>query len=47
MVILMIGGTQAAVIHHVGVAVVLMSGVVNKKQCNYCLNKFYLDMLVQ
>ena len=37
----MIGGTLTAVIHDVGVAVVLMSAVVNKKPCNYCLDKFY------
>ena len=38
----MIGGTLTVVIHDVGVAVVLMSEVVNKMPCNYCLNKFYL-----
>ena len=35
----MAGGTTT-VIHNVGVVVVLMLEVVNKRPCNYCLNKF-------
>ena len=41
MVIQMIGETLTAVVHNIGVAVVLMSKVVNKKPRNYSLNKFY------
>ena len=41
MVIEMIGSTQTAVLHNVGVAVVLMSKVVNKRLRNYCPNTFY------
>ena len=33
----MIGGTLAAGIHYVGVAIVLKSEVVNKSLHNYCL----------
>ena len=41
MVIQMIGGTLTAVIYDVGVAVVLVSEVINKRPCNKCLNEFY------
>ena len=41
MIIKMIGGTLTVVVHDVGVAVVLMSEVVNKRPRNYRLNKFY------
>ena len=46
MVVQLIGGTITAVIHDFAVAVVLMSEVVYKMPCTYCLNKF-IDMLVQ
>ena len=40
MVIQMIRGTLTAVIHD-DVVAVLMSEVVNKRPCTYCLSKFY------
>ena len=38
-------GTLTSVVHNVGVAVVLMSDVVNKRPLNNCLNIYILGIL--